>query len=245
MSLLAALTDLVLPLRCVGCGRPGAGFCPACLPGADQLRTVRSRGVPVHAATVYDGAVRAALIAYKERGRSDLRRPLGELLARAVGDAVCRAGLEAGSRVLLVPVPSSAAARGARGGDPLARLVARAGAEQGLRPVRGALRLVRSVRDSAHLGVAEREANLEGALRARPGPPGAVAVLVDDIVTSGTTLREAERALRAAGWPVAAAAVVAATPRRDPGSAGHGSRRARGSPARPIGSAQRSGLAWG
>jgi predicted amidophosphoribosyltransferase len=38
-------------------------------------------------------------------------------------------------------------------------------------------------------------------------------VVVDDIVTSGTTVREAARALSEAGWRVSCAAVIAATPR--------------------------------
>jgi orotate phosphoribosyltransferase len=51
-------------------------------------------------------------------------------------------------------------------------------------------------------------------MAADAGPQGSVAVVVDDIVTTGVTLSEAARALRAAGWPVAGAAVLAATPRR-------------------------------
>jgi predicted amidophosphoribosyltransferase len=37
---------------------------------------------------------------------------------------------------------------------------------------------------------------------------------VDDIVTTGATLREAARALTSAGWQVSGAAVIAATQRR-------------------------------
>jgi predicted amidophosphoribosyltransferase len=70
------------------------------------------------------------------------------------------------------------------------------------------------VRDSAGLDIAARAANLAGAMRA-DGPRGSPrAVLVDDIVTTGATLLEAARALRAAGWTVPGAVVVAATARR-------------------------------
>lgn len=204
------LLDLVLPRDCVGCGRLGTALCAACLSGAPSL--VRSRPVPVVAARNYDGALRQALLAYKERGRRDLAEPLGALLADAV------AALSPPQGCVLVAVPSTAAARRARGGDHVARLVRRAARSAAVAPlapsaVRGILTLTREVQDSAGLDVAARATNLAGAMAARRG--SGTAVVADDIVTSGATLGEATRALRAAGWEVAGAAVVAATKLRD------------------------------
>lgn len=205
------LVDLVLPRRCVGCGRPGAALCTGC--GRPRAAKVPVDGLVVAAAGPYDGELRTALLAYKERGRRDLARPLRALLRAALTELGAPAAL-------VVPVPSSPAARRARGGDHVARLVGR-------RRRARALRLVRTVRDSAGLSTAARAANLDSAMRARPPRrEGRAAIVADDIVTTGATLREAARALRAAGWTVIGAAVVAATPRRVP----CGSRRAQQTP---------------
>lgn len=201
---LGALADLLLPCRCGGCGAAGALLCEQCRPR--QPVRVPDCAVPVVAAGRYAGGLRVALLAYKERGRHDLARPLAELLAGAAS------GLVAPGTVL-VPVPSARAAARRRGGDHVQRLARGAGRRLGVRSV-PALRLVRAVRDSAGLGAALRHANIAGAMAARPAPPGATAVIVDDIVTSGSTLAESARALCDAGWQVSAAAVIAVTPRR-------------------------------
>ncbi|MFB4313305.1 ComF family protein [Actinomadura sp. 21ATH] len=82
-----------------------------------------------------------------------------------------------------------------------------------------ALRQRRRVLDQAGLPVGRRAANLAGALEVLPSAAvaGRTVVLVDDVITTGATLAEAARALRAADARVAAAATVAATPLRRAG----------------------------
>jgi predicted amidophosphoribosyltransferase len=79
------------------------------------------------------------------------------------------------------------------------------------------------VRDSAGLAAAQRRANLAGPFApAGTAPSRGLLVLVVDVVTSGATLTEAASVLARARSVHAApvlAAVVAATPRRDPASA--------------------------
>jgi predicted amidophosphoribosyltransferase len=166
--------------------------------------------------------VRPAVNAFKEQGRAELARPLGAALALAV--AAVASGASVDRPVLLVPVPSSAAALRARGRDHVGELTRRAVAElraAGL-PV-GEARLLRRrgrVRDSAGLSAAARRANLAGSFEVDPAVAplrGALLVLVDDVVTSGATLTEAAAELSSGRGPDDApvlAAVVAATPRR-------------------------------
>ncbi|MHA3705170.1 ComF family protein, partial [Jatrophihabitans sp. YIM 134969] len=222
------LGDLVWPRTCAGCAVPRELLCPSCrgraTPATLDDLTAAPADVPVVAAAAYDAGVRRALIAYKERGRRELARPLGRLLRSAVDHLL--APLADPDRpfvpppwnaVLLVPVPSTAAARARRGDDHVRRLAATAARGRGGR-VRVLLRVSGrgARRDDLEVGLAER---LGGAGRYRALPPPAVpgdpvpVVVVDDIVTSGATARDAVDVLRAAGWPVLGVAAVAATPR--------------------------------
>jgi predicted amidophosphoribosyltransferase len=171
------------------------------------------------AATSYAGPVRAALIAYKERGHRALARPLGQLLAAAAAEAATGV---ARRPLVLVPVPSAPAAVRARRFDHtlwLARAGARALRRYGVdaRAV-AALGMRRVPADSVGLSAAERSANIAGVFGpgARAGrlPARCAIVLVDDVVTTGATLNEAARTASEAGLPLIGAATVAATSRR-------------------------------
>jgi predicted amidophosphoribosyltransferase len=209
-----AAADLVAGAACAGCGRPGLVLCDGCRTLLVPAPRPVPAPVPAVAALSYDGVVRPVLAGLKEEGRWRLRPALAHPLAAAVC-AVADPG-----PVALVPVPSTRASRRRRGGDPVGELVVEAAGR--LRAVGvdavvvGCLRHVRRVADQAGLGADERRDNLAGAFAARRSRrlAGRCVVAVDDVVTTGATLAEAVRALRAAGVVTRAAAFVAATPRR-------------------------------
>jgi predicted amidophosphoribosyltransferase len=218
-----ALLDLVLPVECVGCGHRGVVACDAglrqlaALPRLAWPRPSPPGLPPPWAVAGYSEHVRDFLLAYKEEGVVALRRPLGVSLASSL-----RAALGAEERpVLVVPVPSSRAARRRRGCDVVADVAITAvtelrGEGRRLQVVR-ALRHARRVADSAGLTAAERSANLAGAFAVRSGQlarlAGSRVVVVDDLVTTGVTLTECSSALRTAGADVLAVATIAATRR--------------------------------
>lgn len=212
-GVLADLLDLVLPRDCAGCRLPGRTLCATCAAALGSPRPHRPEPCPAGlprlvAAGAYDGAVRAALLAHKERGRLGLVAPLGTALAAAVRE------LDPPRGAVLVPVPSSPAAVRERGQDHARRLAAAAARRlPGVR-ARALLLPARRVADQSGLTSLQRAANLSGALRARRRLDGLPVVVVDDVVTTGATLVEAARALRAAGADVVGAAVVGATTRR-------------------------------
>lgn len=204
--LAAALTDLVLPADCAGCGAPESPWCAACAADVGPARRVRLEGGPeVLAAGRYTGPLRVAVLRYKERGRRDLAAPLATLLAAQLPSTL-------GCPQWLVPAPSRPAAARARGGDHVLRLC-RAVARGSPGDVRVApvLGLAGRGRDSVGLDARERAANLHGRLWVRPRllpPVGARVFLVDDVVTTGATLRTCRAALAAAGVVVHGALVV-------------------------------------
>lgn len=208
-----AIADAIatlFPVRCAGCDAPDRGICRDCreaLAVAHPQTEAFADDALVATATEYDQRMQRLVDAYKERGRTDVAAVLAPLLRLSVAEIVAnRWDAAAAEELLLVPVPSSRGAIARRGYDHLLLLAQHA--LPGVRVVE-ALRPVRPVRDQSPLDRGERERNLSGALVAHPDVSGRRCVVVDDLVTSGATAREAIRALRAAGaHPLGVAAIA-------------------------------------
>lgn len=220
---------LLVPVCCAGCGSAGRGVCGQCRAGlraACRPRVEEIAGVACASGADYGGPVPRLIHAYKERGRADVAAALAPVLRASIAalelepaPGQVRGSPGSGTAqvpgIVVVPVPSRRAARAARGYDHVALLIERA--LPGAQAVDG-LRIRRRVADQAGLGVGARERNLRGALVARPALSGGRVLLVDDVRTSGATLREAIRAVREAGADPVGAAVVTAVARH-PGAA--------------------------
>ncbi|WP_419995454.1 ComF family protein [Streptomyces boninensis] len=197
-----ALTALILPIPCAGCGAPRAA--PLCRRCTDLLASARPRpaspnprpsGLPrVHALLPYEDEPRAMLLAHKERGALRLAAPLGAALAAVVRAALAApAGTERadmasrtagrtttrGAPVLLTPVPSTRRSVALRGHDPARRLALAAAAalrRAGV-PARTTqlLRQRRLVADQSGLTAGQRRRNLHGALEPVPSAAGLLA----------------------------------------------------------------------
>lgn len=236
LSLLARQTiDLVLPLTCAGCGNYGEKLCDPCWlewqTGAQRAEEHAAAlssitHLPVWAAVLNEGTVRKALVGIKENGRVDVLNLISGAamrVAERVGPALGAGRKETsrGREILIVPVPARKPGWLSRRevslpnyfAEKLAQSLYSRGA-----PARTVAMLRHSsfTRDQVGLGRAQRLANRGGTMRLRRDAPplGRVVLLVvDDILTTGSTLREAVRELEFAGGTVVGGAVIAATPR--------------------------------
>lgn len=204
MGLCEACSSSLTPFAGASCPTCGG---PLSTPGQGCLECVR-RPPPQHATVIwgeYDGVLRTAILALKHHGRDELSAILGGLLA-------ARLCLEDWSATIdrVVHVPSHRL-RLLRRGRSAAHALAVVVADELSCPHRAALRrrgFARQVKRSR----AQRLALDRRAFAVASPVAGLRLLLVDDVVTTGATLRRASEALLAAGAHEVIAAALARTP---------------------------------
>jgi ComF family protein len=225
------LLDALLPGACAGCGERVTAarvLCAVCEARIDPIRSDACPRCQLHRADAgpcrEPGSLEAAVAAvwlyepvsdwirafkYPPRGLRGLAPgPLA-----AIAELAARSAQRAPGPApdLVVPVPLHPRRLRARGFNP-ALAVARAAARCAGAPVAAAaLERVRDTPSQTGLDAAARRRNVSGALRARRVIPPRVWI-TDDVITTGATLREAARALRAAGAESVVAVCAARTP---------------------------------
>jgi len=196
---LSAALDLFFPPICGGCRAAGSALCAGCVAANPAALRSRIPGLDIVALGAYNGPLRRAILAYKT-GRRDVGDALARRLAAALGPV--------DGTFVLAAVPSTVARERARGFDPGDRLACRLGRELD-RPVLAPLRQRAGDAQRGRSRAERLAARGRFALVAPRALAGMTFALVDDVATTGATLRDCAATLRAAGARVETAFVLA------------------------------------
>lgn len=186
-----AETPFATGLACDSCAQPLPGTsqdaetCDDCLAEAPPWDRARC-------ALIYEGQARDIVLSLKHGDRTDLAQPLGRWMAQAARDLIT-------PETELVPVPLHWRRRLRRRYNQ-SRLLADVMAQELSLPLPARrLKRIRATGSLDKRSPDERAQILDGAIAIRPGIMPKHAILVDDVMTSGATLRVCTTALIAAG----------------------------------------------
>jgi ComF family protein len=180
---------------CERCGVPLPAFEPT--PGAPGLCGGCMHEPPAwdwaRAAAEYEGVARDALHAFKFHGKRALARPLAALVV----EQCAREVPPATDAVLAVPLPR--ARERERGFNQAALLAEHLGATLGIHTRPRWLVRTRATPPQSELSADARRANVRDAFTATPDVAGHDVVVIDDVLTTGSTVAACATALRQAG----------------------------------------------
>lgn len=199
---------MIFDSSCAGCGRPGPVLCRTCRFVLAAPPTV-PHGDPhagnVVAAVPFTGRCRDVILNLKYRNR----RQIGHHLAGLVVNRLLESGVGPSDLDVVTWAPTSNARRHRRGFDQAELIAQRVALQLGL-PCRRLLRRDGSAPPQTGL---DRATRLHGPVfTAAPSARGKRVLVVDDVVTTGSTLRSAARALELAGATHVIRSAVATTP---------------------------------
>ncbi len=203
MISISALSELIFPSRCLGCRQLGIGICSSCrLSWHPHIyRSTISTddfSFPVYSAVAYSPVAQKVLLGAKEGALHVADRLILQALTHSLAYFYSEVGIAD-----LVPIPSRKMNTRKRGRDFILEQTYEV-SRTPLVSVRAILSHSRWVRDQSTLNSQTREINLSQSMRCanREEPTNIPVIIIDDLVTSGATLREAGRALYGAGYTV-------------------------------------------
>ena len=187
--LIEALSQLIFPSRCMSCNVLGPSICADCRRNCNpHIYRQNLDGLSIYSSIRYSPTAQKIILGAKESGI----RACDDLVISALKNSLKYFVHERGGGVL-VPIPSRPSAKRKRARDFIESLT-----EQLELPSSNALCIRSFTRDQSRLTHEQRASNLAGAVVTCSTVSGEV-ILIDDVVTSGSTLLEAKKALMRRG----------------------------------------------
>ena len=212
-KILTGLVSVFFPQRCACCGRvivPSALFCPECLAALPKTVYERSAvgGFLCSAALLYEEPYSTALKRFKFHSKPGGLRGFAYLTVKAARERFAGKDFDA---VTCVPMTRLAVfKRGYNQSEELARACAKLMAL----PFEPVLEKYRSNAPQRTLNRSQRAKNVRGVFRIRKSQSvtGKRYLLIDDVITTGSTLGECARVLKTGGCSEVCCAVLCTTP---------------------------------
>jgi predicted amidophosphoribosyltransferase len=203
MSTLEEIVQLVFPGRCLGCHTLSSVICANCLEQwqVSKFKTKYSE-LTVHSAILYTPVAAKIILAAKENGTATA----DQLLIQAIMGQIHTTAVDL-QRIRLVPIPSSKRSIRSRGRSFMADIVRQISNQMGI-PMLDCLELTGKTTDQSGLNRQQRLENMKGSMSMKTMARGEL-ILIDDVITTGATLKEAARALNSQGFYAQISAITA------------------------------------
>ena len=200
---LGELREILFPTHCFGCNTLGINICSKCRRyWSPHFYIQEIDGLVVYSSIRYSPVARSILLSAKENSV----KLADELIIDALFDCLKRVPNHLLRNSVLMPIPGSKRAIRKRGRDFIMDLTKELSLRSGLQCVPG-MRVSRRLLDQSGLSSVDRSRNLKGAfeylhksiIEGETRERFKSVILIDDLVTTGSTLLEAKRALNSAG----------------------------------------------
>ena len=211
MSLADTIIGLIAPPACVGCGREGQLLCSDCIesqliafgercggcgrlsPAHKTCLACRSSKLPSHIwiTSNYSGSAKDLIYAYKFDHQRSAAPIMAKLMAETIGSIK--------KDYLIVPIPTATKRVRQRGFDHALMLATHLSRETGITDINALARIGQKSQVGAKRSERIRQSSGEYWVRLPQMVNGRRILLVDDVMTTGATLRSATNVLRLAG----------------------------------------------
>ena len=204
MNPFASILAFLFPTRCITCQKSGTALCQTCL---HQIPPASPLPAPhLFAAFEYNHpAVRKSIFNLKYKHQLESVCILSAHAAEVLIDILAEKLItDEYTQFVFIPIPSHVSHKHKRGFNPANFVANKLASSMPQMPIKVLSLLIRNKKVKPQTSIKKRAArflNMQHAFRCTQAPlPNTIAVIIDDVITTGATMDAATQALKEAGW---------------------------------------------